>query len=158
MKTRLALKYIDKLTERAKRNFYKSDQPDKTKEIFSTLDPHVLFTDNWRVTYGMAYVVEYQSLDRLLMGFKRSDKRYLVDKKRQHMVTEYSTKCQFIEPCQLFDVVSHELAHCLDFILRGFVMDRNKRKGFHDDFWARLHQDMGGTGNEFLFYNLKRKL
>lgn len=149
MRTNLNSKYVDKLIERSKKNFLKSNQPDKIKEILNSLNPHILFCENWRITYGMAYTIEYQSIERLIMGLKRNDPRYLVDGKKQHLVIEISNKCQTIEAKQTFDIVSHELTHCLDFILRGYCMNRKKRSGFHDGFWAKLHQDMGGTGNQF---------
>lgn len=39
----------------------------------------------------------------------------------------------------LYEVVSHELAHCVDYIIRG--------KSAHDAEFKRLHRFMKGTGN-----------
>jgi len=154
MRTKLTHSYIEDLIKRAKCNFLKSDQPDKIKEIIMDLNPHILFRQGWRTTYGMASAIEYQSYDRLIMGFKRNDPRYNIDTKKQHLVIEVSDMCQEIKAGEVFELVSHELAHCLDFILRGYILNRKKRKGYHDDYWSNLHRNMGGSGNQFLFYDI----
>ena len=51
-------------------------------------------------------------------------------------------------PKEVYDTISHELAHCLDFKIRGFY----DRKGApdHDEFWSFLHRRMGGDGESYL--------
>jgi hypothetical protein len=49
---------------------------------------------------------------------------------------------------EVFDTLSHELAHCLDFVIRGYY-GKNERT-FHDEFWSFLHKRMGGNGHRYL--------
>jgi predicted SprT family Zn-dependent metalloprotease len=58
-----------------------------------------------------------------------------------------------VTPEQQFEIVSHELAHLLDFALRG---DSN-----HDGVWKRIHKSMGGTGercHQFSVTDLRNKV
>lgn len=43
-----------------------------------------------------------------------------------------------------YEIVSHELAHCVDFLIRG--------DSFHDEPWRQIHRLMGGTGETFIEY------
>jgi predicted SprT family Zn-dependent metalloprotease len=47
---------------------------------------------------------------------------------------------------EVYDTLSHELAHCLDFVIRGYW--RGTEDSFHDDFWSFLHKRMGGNGKK----------
>jgi hypothetical protein len=50
----------------------------------------------------------------------------------------------------IYEIVSHELAHCIDFIIRG--------ESFHDEEWRKIHRLMGGTGETGIEYRcLPRK-
>ena len=62
-----------------------------------------------------------------------------------YFIIEINPRLIIIDPPkEVYDTVSHELAHCLDFKIRGFY----DRKGApdHDEFWSFLHRRMGGNG------------
>ena len=148
MKIKVTEKVVQRMIDRAKRNFMKSKQPREHKNILGNVEIFVIFNKKLgRRTYGLAYALNYQSDYRISIGLTRKHKRYLIDGRRQHLVIELNPglnqKCVAAE---VFDTVSHELAHCLDFILRGYIMDRNRRKGFHDEIWKDIHKAMGGSG------------
>jgi hypothetical protein len=46
----------------------------------------------------------------------------------------------------IYEIVSHELAHCIDFIVRG--------ESNHDAPWREIHQLMGGTGHTEIEYRV----
>ena len=153
MQMELTKEILNLMIAEAKDTFRQSSQSQKLKDILDNIDP--LFTFNTRLrhrTYAQAGTVEYFCKLRKELGLTRSDKRYLIDGWRQHLVIEINPTMNNLTEEQVLNIVSHELAHCLDFILRGFEMNRKKRKGYHDEFWANLHRNMGGDGKE-LFEN-----
>lgn len=42
----------------------------------------------------------------------------------------------------IYDVVSHELAHCIDYVARG--------TSTHDNNWKYIHKLMGGSGEQYI--------
>jgi hypothetical protein len=44
----------------------------------------------------------------------------------------------------IYEIVSHELAHCIDFIVRG--------ESYHDEEWRKIHRLCGGTGETEIRY------
>jgi hypothetical protein len=49
-----------------------------------------------------------------------------------------------------FDIVSHEFAHLVDYVVRG--------TSDHGDFWQNIHKLMGGSGNAFHKFAVKRNV
>ena len=54
---------------------------------------------------------------------------------------------------EMFDLISHELAHTLD-----FIVNKKSFRNFHNDNWKFIHKCMGGTTEKFYeklyhFYN-----
>lgn len=46
---------------------------------------------------------------------------------------------------QVFDTVSHELAHLLDYYVRADELRKSRRADTHGASWKRIHRWMGGT-------------
>jgi predicted SprT family Zn-dependent metalloprotease len=51
------------------------------------------------------------------------------------LLVEYGNKTTY-------DVVSHEVAHCIDYVIRG--------ESKHDNQWKYIHKLMGGTGEKYI--------
>ena len=56
---------------------------------------------------------------------------------------------------ELYNLVSHEFAHCFDFTLRGY-RGRSEAE-FHDEVWSMLHKKMDGDGKQFFNGKLNKK-
>lgn len=46
-------------------------------------------------------------------------------------------------PRILYETVSHEIAHGIDYLMRG--------DSFHDEPWRKIHRMLGGSGRTFIF-------
>lgn len=74
-------------------------------------------------TYGIANTeTKYKKVKTLLITLT-------------HEIDTYSPKL-------IYQIVSHELAHCIDFIVRG--------DSFHDEPWKKIHRIMGGEATTFI--------
>jgi Mlc titration factor MtfA (ptsG expression regulator) len=140
-----------RLVNRAKRNFLKSKARDHWKSV--CIDLPVLFRLNnkvskaWNPTYGEATLITKK--DNLTFNYG--------------IVNEPMVKCGInlawlvIElnawvvscnsPLANFNLVTHEFAHCLDFVLRGKMMPD---KTCHDEFFQDLNKFMGGGDIEYI--------
>lgn len=132
------------MVDRSKRNFLKSNffSPE-LKKLVKNLRVFIVFNNKLKTTLGQAdSITHYQAKKR-----KDIDKRYKsfkVDSCKKFLIIEINkSKAQKQKTKEIFDTVSHEFAHCVDFVIRGHVSRKNQ---FHDSFWKNLHQAMGGSG------------
>lgn len=74
-----------------------------------------------------------------------------VGKQQGWLVIELNASIVTIgSPMSNFKLVTHEFAHCLDFVLRGKMMPNNK---CHDQFFQDLNNFMGGGDIDYVNVN-----
>ncbi len=139
-----------RLIYKAKRNFLKSKACNEWKAICRDLP--VLFRLSNKLSgnaYGMATLItkadnknfDYGIVDEPMV--KCSNKLcWLVIELNAGIVSYGSPKSNF-------KLVTHEFAHCLDFVLRGKMMPA---KICHDQFFQDLNRYMGGGDIDYVSY------
>lgn len=139
---------IHEFIDQAKKTFYESRNYKRpVKTLLRRIPVNVRFETRLKTTYGWATLIPRYS--RLFLQDRR---RYNLSKKTAQF---YNGDCytkdyyplmvlnqnvmQEESEFNAFDTVSHELAHLLDFYMRGTTS--------HDITWKNLHLAMGGTGH-----------
>lgn len=143
----VAYRFVNK----AKRNFLKSNASDHWKSVCKDLP--VLFrlvnkvSKTYNSTYGMATLIT-----------KTDNKIFNYGIVNEPMVKCGSTPAWLVielnarvlscnNPLSNFKLVTHEFAHCLDFVLRGKMMpDRT----CHDQFFQNLNKLLGGGDIDYV--------
>lgn len=119
-----------KVAERAIRKFLKNCDESYIKYIdrIYTVPVNIRITENFRRCCGEAFYTgsgkSAEKVEELHMTFT-------------HKIARYNK-------AHIYEIVSHELAHCIDFLIRG--------DSFHDEPWREIHRLMGGTGETFIEY------
>jgi hypothetical protein len=135
------------MVDRAKRIF--SNYPSRTvskdwKDILNNLQVFIVINPKLQTTAGTACFVRTRE-GRNLFSIPKTFAPLKVDGVYGYMIIEINPKLIVLHsPSEVYDTVSHELAHCLDYKIRGWY-SRSDRS-FHDDFWSFLHKRMGGNG------------
>ena len=144
MKIEVTHKVIERMIERSKRNFVQSSSFSyEIKKLVKNLRVFIIFNDRLKTTAGQADAITYNQAKKKPFLDKRY-KRFLVDSARKFLIIEINKKlAQKQEADEVFDTVSHELAHCVDFVIRGYI---SREKPYHDKFWSTIHKAMGGCG------------
>lgn len=136
-----------RMIDRAKRNFltYPHDSVNKAwKSILKNLQVFIVINPYLKTSYGNASFVP-TALGRKLFCIPDEYVPLKVDGRLGYLIIEINPKLVILSTSQeVFDTVSHELAHCLDFVLRGFYNKTEEQ--VHDKFWSFLHKRMGGDG------------
>ena len=139
------------MINRAKRTFIRypsrSVSPD-WKHALAGLQVFIVINLKLKTTAGCATFMR-QRAARKVFQIPKELKPTLVDDVLGYFIMEINPKLVVAgTPKEVYDTVSHELAHCLDFKIRGFFgKDDNS---FHDHFWSFLHKRMGGNGERFI--------
>lgn len=147
MQIQFTPKVAYRMIDRAKRNFiaYPHDSVAPAwKKILKTLQVFIVINPMLKTTHGTACFVPL-AMSRRLFQIPEEYSPITVDGKLGHLVIEINPKIVILSTSQeVFDTLSHELAHCLDFVLRGFYNKTEEQ--VHDKFWSFLHKRMGGNG------------
>lgn len=151
MKIAFTPKVANRMINRAKRTFirypHRSVSPD-WKKALAGLQVFIVINLKLKTTAGCATFMRQRAAKRV---FQIPDdlKPALVDNVLGYFIMEINPKLIVANcPKEVYDTISHELAHCLDFQIRGFYgKDDN---AFHDAFWSFLHKRMGGNGKRFI--------
>lgn len=139
------------MINRAKRTFCR--YPCRTvsedwKNILRKLQIHIIMNTRLKTTAGTAEFVRLRAAHRLFPMLKDYPP-VIVEDVLGYLVVEINPKLVVMNPPnEVYDTVSHELAHCLDFVIRGYY--GKSEKEYHDEFWSFLHKRMGGNGNQFI--------
>ncbi len=150
------------MIDRAKRTFCR--YPCRTvsedwKAILRKLQIHIIMNTRLKTTAGTAEFVRLRPAHRLFPTLKDFQPT-IVENVPGYLIVEINPKLVVLNPPnEVYDTVSHELAHCLDFVIRGYY--GKSEKEYHDEFWSFLHKRMGGNGSQFiekttLDYQLRR--
>ena len=142
MKQRFTMKIAHRYVERACKNFYASEAPDFQKSALKDVKPfvHIHFSDRLITTWGVAYLMDMHD-EKVWSMPVDTDALYLpYYGTYHHVIMELNRRVmQWAKPQDVFDTVAHELAHCLDFYLRG--------KSYHDKYWRAMCINMGASGS-----------
>lgn len=132
------IRYID----RSATNFYRSNVQEYKKRVLENLLPclSIEMSSKLKTTWGQAYTLgtHEKRVDKMNLTVSPVELTGLSE--LYYIVLAVNTRVlQWAKPQDNFDTVSHELAHCLDFVLRG--------DSFHDEYWRELTIAMGGSGS-----------
>jgi hypothetical protein len=115
---------VMKLIKKSCDKFYDSQEfDDKYKLIFKGIPTYISFSTKESV-YATANFVEGNHNNIESFQLEISVYTFFLDKKK------------------IYDIISHEIAHCIDFVIRG--------NSFHDDYWRFIHKEMGGSGERLI--------
>jgi hypothetical protein len=138
------------MIDRAKRNFinYPHDSiPQGWKDILKNLQVFISINPKFKRTCASAAFMEFKPAIKYFQ-IPKTFQPVTVDKKLGFLIIEINPKTVILNSCkEVFDTVSHELAHCLDFVLRGY--EGKSDKHVHGEFWQFLHKRMGGSGRKY---------
>ena len=118
------------------------------KKALAALQVFIVINLKLKTTAGCATFLRLREARRV---FQIPDelKPTLVDGVLGYFIIEINPKLVVAStPKEVYDTVSHELAHCLDFKIRGYFGKDDD--AFHDEFWSFLHKRMGGNGERFI--------
>ena len=142
-------KVIGRMVARSNRKFAQSSFFSyEVKELVRELRVFIIFNPRLKTCAGQANAVTYTEAKKMDIDMRY--KRYLVDCARKYLIIEINKDlAQSDPPEEVYDTVSHEFAHCVDFVIRGFhyINGKSRKRGFHDPFWKQLHIAMGGSGS-----------
>lgn len=136
-----------RMIDRAKRTFAR--YPSRTvsndwKLLLNNLQVFIVINPKLKTTAGTACFVRVREA-RNLFAIPRTFPPVTVDGVEGYMIIEINPKLVVLDtPQEVYDTVSHELAHCLDYKIRGWY--GRDDPSFHDEFWSFLHKRMGGDG------------
>jgi hypothetical protein len=149
MQIQFTPKVAYRMIDRAKRNFlaYPHDSVNKVwKSILKNLQVFIVINPFLKTTHGTASFVPV-ALARKLFQIPDEYVPVKVDGRMGYLIIEVNPKLVILSSSkEVFDTLSHELAHCLDFVLRGFYNKTDEQ--IHDKFWSFLHKRMGGNGSK----------
>jgi hypothetical protein len=141
----------NRMINRAKRTFinypHKSVSPN-WKKALAALQVFIVINLKLKTTAGCATFMRQRAAKKV---FQIPDelRPTLVDNVLGYFIMEINPKLIVANsPKEVYDTVSHELAHCLDFKLRGYY--NKDDNDFHDAFWSFLHKRMGGNGKRYI--------
>jgi hypothetical protein len=129
-----------KLINRAKKNLINSKAPDLWKQILQTLPIHVCvdFKISGPWAYGAAFLSKNKRKHNITNNFQpvnwHGTPKFLIIELHAGVANSNTTK-------QNFNIIAHELAHCLDFIVTNIV---KSDKNCHDDIWQLMNSFMKG--------------
>lgn len=139
-----------RMIERAKRIFCRypsSTVSDEWKERLKQLRVFIVINPKLKSTAGTACFVRVRAA-RKLFKIPQEFKPNKVDGVPGYFIVEINPKYIILDPPkEVYDTVSHELAHCLDYSIRGWF---GRTIPYHDEFWSFLHKRMGGDGESYL--------
>jgi hypothetical protein len=140
-----------RMIDRAKRTFAR--YPSRTvsndwKLLLKQLQVFIVINPKLKVTAGTACFVRVREA-RNLFAIPKTFPPVMVDGVAGYMIVEINPKIVVLDsPQEVYDTVSHELAHCLDYKIRGWY--GREASSFHDEFWSFLHKRMGGNGKAYI--------
>ena len=126
------------MLQKAKENFYKSAAPTSWKTILKSLKVNIILNKKFSSTAGMMRFQEYYSgmSFNSLTQFQGKLGKWFIELNPKVIIND--------SPKHIFDIISHELAHNLD-----FIVNENAYKHFHNHNWKYIHKCMGGTTEKF---------
>ena len=151
MKIAFTPKVAYRMIDRAKRTFFRYPHRSVSydwKKLLAKLQVFIVINPRLKTTAGCAAFVRTRSAQRLF-DIPKEFKPTLVDNVLGYFIMEINPKLVVGNcPAQVYDTLSHELAHCLDFKIRGYY--GKNEADYHDAFWCFLHKRMGGNGEQFI--------
>ena len=151
MRINFTPKVAYRMIDRAKRTFCR--YPCRTvaqewKNLLKSLQVFIVINPKLLTTAGTACFVRVRDA-RTLFKIPREYEPTKVDGVLGYFIIEVNPKLVILDPpSEVYDTISHELAHCLDYKIRGFYGRTDAE--VHDEFWSFLHKRMGGDGEQFI--------
>lgn len=149
MKIEITEKLIQRMIARSKRNFARSGYfSSEISNLVKKMRVLIVFNKRLKTCAGQAVALTYNQAIKQFKVDKRY-KSYIVDRRKKYLIIEINQAlAQRDPPDEVFDTVSHEVAHCIDFVIRGyrFISNGTARRRYHDDFWREIHLAMRGSG------------
>lgn len=155
MKINLTEKVIERMICRSKINFYNNSNNSEHKKLLETVPVYIYLSNRMTNTLGMAWCARYYQNKNIIkkLGIKRDDKKVKINGINCFPILQLNkVELQMWESKMAFDIVSHEMAHILDFLIRGYW--KNAPERCHDEFWKTIHTQMGGQATRVI--NVKK--
>ena len=130
-----------RLIKKAKQNFKNSGASQEWKDALDKLTVYVSVKESMILRKQQAWAVAWlvNKSWAKSYGIDPTEPMVKVDGKKWWIVLEFSLdKINTADPKSAFNLVTHELAHALDYVIRGFG------NATHDAVWSSMHQLMGG--------------
>lgn len=137
---------VNDIIKTCRQNFFDSDQPKKYKDELKRMEIKVNVSNRLKNLFGESYMVEafgqkdFKQRKYLDLNSNNCQK-YYIDcwKKWYYIVIAVNKRLhQFLSKKELFETVSHEYAHALEFLVEG--------DSDHTDLWRSFYKSMGGSG------------
>lgn len=154
---------VKRMIRKAIRNFCNdNNQPEEFKKALKGVEKDIVIHYNTRLraTWAWAILVnprnkyDNNNVKYFKLDEKKNKKKIhpcLKDKKNYFFVLSLSVRImQYVPVNDVFNIVSHEVAHILQLVLL--------RDTFHDKQWREFHRSMGGNGETFVPYNVPKKV
>ena len=122
--------------QRAANKFCESNAGWNHKSLLMSMIPNIQVhvTNKLKSSWGQVRLTDSTDVEVLPYYIHSMGHMYIhIDLNRRLM--------QWAKPQDGFDTVAHELAHCLDYVIRGTT--------YHDEHWRELALAMGCDGNAF---------
>lgn len=142
MKHEFTVTVVERYIKKAADNFYKSNRPRKEKKQLKELLPFIFIrlTESLKETWGQVYLVPV--FDKRVEKYQIDTDAYRLEPLDNfyHIVVDLNRRVlQWSKPQDCFNIIAHELAHCLDCCYRLRIK--------HDKFWRAIAIAMGGNGH-----------
>lgn len=142
---------VKRIITQCRKNFIKSKYSlHGEKTICRHTVPIIAFNGWIKNNMGFAYCIhpnlpEQKNLRRRFNLSKNTANMYLPSDEvvKHYLVIDISKEIFRYSEDILFELVSHEFAHCIQYLICYNSDD-------HGEEWQRFHKGMGGSGNEFL--------
>lgn len=144
MATSLTEEDLYNIINEVKEIFRESDAPNEYKDVLDSIHPFIIFDDIGNGIYGRAYLGHSKMFEVVEYGISNIIPSIQYEgRKCWHIIELSSIFLNKRNRVNLYDTVSHELAHLLEFRINGY----NKRKHYryHNKVWKQIHRWMGGS-------------
>ena len=143
MRQKFTYDLIQEMIEKSKETLYLSGRSDHEKDILNSITPYVHINKRLQAVVGRAFLAHTKHVFTKKHAIREKIDPIMVQGRKSFFIMELNMCNQNLPKYEVYDTVSHELAHLLDFYLVGFY---NRSKQYHHNGWRDLHIAMGGSG------------
>jgi hypothetical protein len=144
MQQQINVNHIISMIYKAKTVFLESNAPKHLKRLFEKMNPFIVINDDTRAM-GTAYIVHRGNREAETHNIPNFREPSRFQGRTVWHVIEISKELHNTNNLEeVYDTVSHELAHLLEYHVNGYY--NRTMKTFHNKDWKYIHLCMGGNG------------
>lgn len=146
MATSLTENDLYNIIKDVKKVFNHSEAPSEYKDTLNSINPFIILNVMQESNIlGRAYLGHSRTLEVVEHDIHESIPNIVFEgRKCWHIIELNSCTLNKRNKTELYDTVSHELAHLLEFRINGY--NNRKHYRYHNKVWKQLHRWMGGSG------------